>query len=172
MGRMVRPVRVKEGRSMGERGSEIIVFLVIIAGLIWAARWYFVVYKNSPTVALMNYVGAVKSSDVDLQYSMLSSSTKKSFPDKATYIDRWKMARGLQGRLVDYTITKITEKGNKAEANVSVAIRKPSQEIYQAAATSVVDHYVLVKEGAGWRIALDQCFNDIKTKAFAEDYIR
>src|SRR5689334_15370425 len=122
MARMVRPVRVKEGRSLGERGSEIIVFLLIIAGLAFGARWYFVVYKNSPTMALMNYVGALKASDVEMQYTMLSSDTKKVFPDKATYADKWKMARGLQGRLVDYTITKITETGNKAEADVSVAI--------------------------------------------------
>lgn len=169
MARTVRPVRVREGRSLGERSSEIIVFIVIIAGLVWAARWYFVVYKNSPTVALMNYVGGVKAGDVDMQYSMLSASTKQTYKDKDTYSDKWRMAQGLQGRLVDYTITKIEQKGDTAEADVNVAIRKPSQEIYQAAASNVTDHYVLVKDSDGWRVALDKCYNTIKTKEFASD---
>jgi hypothetical protein len=171
MGRMVRPARVREGRSLGERSSEIVVFLVIGAAIVWAARWYLVVYRNSPTVALMNYVGAIKSSDVDTQFKMLSSETKKNYPDKRTYADKWKMARGLQGRLVDYTITKMDEKGNTAQADVNVAIRKPSQEIYQAASTTVVDHYVLEKESTGWRVALDKCWDKIKSREFASDYV-
>ncbi len=169
MARMVRPTRVREGRSLGERSSEIIVFIVIAAGIVWAARWYFVVYKNSPTVALMNYVGAVKAGDVDTQYTMLSESTKKTYTDKDTYVDKWKMAQGLQGRLVDYTITKITEKDGVAEADVSVGIRKPSQEILQVSGSTVTDHYTLVKDPSGWRVALDKCANTIKTKEFAND---
>src|SRR5688572_29166610 len=117
MGRMVRPVRVREGRSLGERSSEIVVFIVIAVGLVWAARWYFVVYRNSPTVALMNYVGAVKAADVEKEYAMLSTPTKAVYPDVRTYRSQWNMAQGLRGRLVDYTITKIEEKGSTAEAD-------------------------------------------------------
>ena len=172
MARMVRPARVREGRSLGERSSEIVVFLIIGAALVWAARWYFVVYKNSPTVALMNYVGALKSSDVDIQYKMLSTETKKAYPDVKSYRTNVKMARGLQGRLIDYTITKIEEKGNTAEADVKVAIRKPNQEVYQAASESVTDRYILVKESGGWRIALDKCYDKIETRKFVSDYIQ
>lgn len=162
-------MRVRESRGIGEHLSEIVVFIVIVAGIIWAGRWYFVVYKNSPTVALTNYIGAVKAGDVDIQYGMLSASTKKTYTDRDMYVEKWKMARGLHGRLVDYTITKIEEKGDKASADVSVAVRKPSQEIYQAASTTVTDHYVLVKEPEGWKIALDQCWKSINTAQFAED---
>jgi hypothetical protein len=169
MARTVRPMRVREGRSLGERSSEIVVFIVIAAGLVWAARWYFVVYKNSPTVALMNYVGAVKAGDVDTQYAMLSASTKKSYPDKDKYQESWKLARGLHGRLVDYTISRIEESGDKANADVSIAVRKPGQEIYQAAATNVTDHYILVKDPEGWKVALDQSFKSINSLKYAEE---
>ena len=169
MARTMRPMRVREGRSLGERSSEIVVFIIIIAALVWGARWYFVVYRSSPTVALMNYVGAVKASDVNTQFKMLSASTKKFYPDVDSYTDKWKMARGLRGRLVDYTITKLDEKGDKATADVSVAIRKEGLEIYQAASTSVVDHYILVKDPDGWKVALDQCYKTIETQKFADD---
>jgi hypothetical protein len=161
---------VREGLGLGERSSEIFVFIVVIAALVWAGRWYFVVYKNSPTAALMEYMQAVKASDVDAQYKMLSASTKKTYTDKSAYVDKWKIARGLQGRLIDYTIGKIEQKGEQADADVSVAIRKPGQEIYQAAAETVVDHYILVKDPAGWRVALDKCFDQIKSIKYATDF--
>ena len=42
------------------------------------------------------------------------------------------------------------------------------QEIYQAAADTVKDHYVLTKEPSGWKIALDKCFDKIETRNFAD----
>lgn len=169
MARMVRPTRVREGTSFGERGSEIVVFIIIVIALIFAARWYFVIYRNSPTVALMSYIGAVKAGDVDTQYGLVSANTKKFYADKDTYVDKWKMARGLHGRMVDFTITKIEQSGDKANADVSVAVRKASQDILHVEGSNVLDHYVLVKETDGWKIALDECAKTIKTLEFAED---
>jgi hypothetical protein len=156
MARMVSPARRREGKGIGERISELAVFAAIIAAAVWAGRWYFVVHRNSPTVALMSYMGALKSGNVDTQYKMLATSSKKSFPDQETYAKDYPLAQGLTGRMVDFQITKITETGDKAEADVVVPIRKPGQELYQAAATDYQDHYVLVKETGGWKVVLEK----------------
>jgi hypothetical protein len=153
---MVSPARRREGKGIGERLSELAVFAAIIGAIIWAGRWYFVVHRNSPTVALMNYMGALKAGNVETQFSLLSSTTKKTFPDVDTYRKDYSLAQGLTGRMVDYQITKISESGDKAEADVVVPIRKPGQELYQAAATDFLDHYVLVKESGAWKVALEK----------------
>ena len=168
MARMVssRPRR-REGKGIGERIAELSVFAAAIVGLVLAGRWYFVVYRNSPTVALMNYMGALKAGNVQGQFKMVSSSTKKIFPDEDAYRDKYKMAQGLTGRMADYRIDKITETGDKAEADVTVPIRKQGQELYQAANTDFHDHYILVKESDGWKVALDK--SDIKSSAGASE---
>ncbi len=166
MSRMVSPTRRREGKGLGERLAELSVFAAALVGIFLFGRWYFVIYRNSPTVALMDFMGALKAGNVEGQYKKVASDTKKNFfPDMDTYRDKFKMAQGLTGRMSDYRIDKITETGNKAEADVTVPIRKSGQELYQAANTDYHDHYVMTKESDGWKVVLDK--SDIKSQAGA-----
>jgi hypothetical protein len=155
MGRMVSRSRPREGKGIGEFISESIIYIIIIAAVVVAGRWYFFIYLRSPSAALLKYLGASKAGDVKTQYQMISSAAKQAVGSQDVYDDRYPMAHGLGGHIVDYTIEKMTETGEKAEADVTITVRKSGQEIYQAAADKYNDHYVLRKESDAWRIALE-----------------
>lgn len=168
MARMVGRARRRQNNGMGERFTEIIIFIAIGIGLLFAARWYFVIYKNSPSVTLVNYVGAIKSGDTDVQFNLLSMKTKKIYTDKESYVSKWKMAEKLAGKMGDFTISNMVESGDKAEADVALAVRKDSASLLNVSADSYKDHYILRKENDGWKIALDECFKTIKSREAAE----
>ena len=155
MARSVRPVRRREGRGIGEILSEYFIYIVAFIGLVLLARWYFVVHLRAPSTALLSFLGAVKSGNVDRQFDLIAASTKRMWPTQRDYDRKCPIAHGLSGTLADYTITKMTDTGNKAEADVTLTIRKEGQELYQAGLSQFKDHYILLKEGGAWKIALD-----------------
>lgn len=164
MARMVSRSRPTGGKGIGERISELAVYVVIVAAVVFAARWYFVVYKNSPTYALLGYLGASKGGDVSVAYNLLTTETREMFGSHNNYDEKFPLARGYTGSLVDYKIDKITEAGNKAEADVTMTVRQSKQEIYQAGTDNYKDHFVLKKESGSWRIALTDPKTDIKSQ--------
>src|SRR5262245_1416129 len=106
MARMVSRPRRREGTGIGERLAEYSIFIIALVAIGLAARWYFVVYRHSPTYTLLQYLAAIKSGDPETQYNIISAGTKQSFSSKSNYADKWKSAQGFRGRLTDYTITK------------------------------------------------------------------
>ena len=155
MARTMRPVRRREGRGIGEIMSEYFIYVVAFIGLLLVARWYFFVHLRSPQTALLSFLGAVKSGNVDRQYDLISASARQSWPTKKAYDDKCPLAHGLSGRLAEYTIDKLTDSGQRAEADVTLAVRKTGQELYQAGSDKYKDHYVLLKENGSWKVALD-----------------
>lgn len=156
MARIVGRKQIREGRGLGERLTEVIVWIAIIAGIIYGARWYFTVYLVSPRTILSKYLGYVKAGNPEAQYGYLANSTKGILPTQAAFEKEWKGARGFAGRISDYSITSITETGSDAKLTVSVGVTKPGQELYQAAADSFKDVYVMRKEASGWRVVLEK----------------
>ena len=165
MSRVVARARHREGRGIGEILAESFIYIVIAAILAFAGHRYFLVYLKSPTAALLKYLGASKSGDVNTQYALLTESAKSRFRSKDEYDDKFPLAHGLTGRVIDYKIDKITETGDKAEADVTISIRKGGQELYQASADTTSDHYVLKKDADGWKLALDA--SALKSTSFA-----
>ena len=155
MARSIRPARRREGRGIGEIMSEYFIYVVAVIGLLLLARWYFFVHLKAPQTALLSFLGAVKSGNVDKQYDLISSSAKQAWPSQQEYDNKCPLAHGLSGRLAEYTITKLTDSGEKAEADVTLAIRKTGEELYQAGTDKFNDHYVLQKEGGAWKVALN-----------------
>jgi hypothetical protein len=155
MARMVSRPRYREGRGLGERLSEVIVFIVIAVGIALAVRWYLFIYLRAPGTALGNFVAATKAGNVEGQYQLLASSTKMLFPSRKEYTEKWKMAQGVAGRLTTYTIRNVVETGDKATADVTVAIRKAGQELIQIDADTFSDRYVLQREPDGWKVVLE-----------------
>jgi len=157
MARYVSRPQIREGRGLGERFTEILVVLVILAGLGWGAKWYFVDYRNSASFALQSYMGALKAGNAATQYELLADSTKKSlYRSLATYEDRYAPARNFQGRLVDYVLSQPTGSGDSRECDVKVAVRRPDQNLLQTSSDSYTDHYVLTHEAKGWRVVLEK----------------
>jgi hypothetical protein len=167
MSRIVGRRQIREGRGLGERLAEILVYIIILAAVIWGGRWYFVVFRNSPKVALGRYLGLLKSGDSKAQYEILSASSKQFFPTRAAYEDKWRSAQNLAGRVAGWEFETIRESGDKAEITAVVNVRRAGQELYQAASDPYKDEYVLLKEGGGWKIALDQ--SRIKSAEAATD---
>lgn len=155
----MRPVARRRGYSdgpgLGERLSEVVVFILIACALVYAGRWYFMVYRQSPGVALNNYLHAVKAGNVESQYSMLAAKTVKYFPSQDKYESQFPASRELAGRLAKWEVLTTTTKGDTTEIKALVAVRKSGQELYQASAETFNDTYILRKENGQWRIALD-----------------
>lgn len=156
MSRMVARRQIREGRSLGERLTELVVWIVIVGALIWGARWYFVVYRNSPKVALNAFLGHVKAGDAKAQYEMLSAQNKAFFGSVGRFETNWPASRDLAGRVASWQIKDAKEEGDKAIVDVIVHIRRPGQALYEAASDPYNDRWVLVREAEGWKIALDQ----------------
>jgi hypothetical protein len=162
---MVSRSRKKEGTGIGERLAESAVFIAILAVAAFAARWYFFVYQKSPQVAIQSFFGAMNSGNVDGQYALLSADSKTNWKTKDDYDDKSPLAHGFSARITNNTITKLTEAGDKAEADVTINIRKnvgdqssalPGSSLTQSGTDSYNDHLVLVKESSGWKMALNQ----------------
>jgi hypothetical protein len=166
MARIVGRKRIREGRGIGERLTELVVYVVLVAGAIYGVRWYFFEYLRSPKVAMARYLGYVKSGDVKAQYEMLAGSSKRYFSSASEYEDKWAPARGLTGRLANWEIEPVSERGDRVEVKAVLNIRKPGQELYQAASDPYTDRYVLVKEKDGWKVALDK--SDVKSASSAK----
>lgn len=156
MARIVGRQRIREGRSLGERLSEIVVYVLIVAGLVWAARWYFVVYRHSPSVVLGRYLGLVKAGDAQAQFAMLSDRSKAYFGSAKQYEEKWPHGNDLAGRVAGWEMGTVKESGDRAEIPVVLRVRPLGQALYQAASEPYNDVYVLVREAGEWKIALEQ----------------
>jgi|DewCreStandDraft_4_1066084.scaffolds.fasta_scaffold40736_2 hypothetical protein len=169
MGRTIRArPRYREGRGIGERLAEIVVYVVVVAALIAGARWYFVVYRNSPSPLLSRYIGAVNAGNVEEQFRLLSEETRQRFGSLSRYENQWKPARNLTGRISNFVILSMKEDGPKAEATVRLKIRDAGQELYIATTKTYTDQYVLRKEGDGWRVALHESWDRLESRKPAE----
>jgi hypothetical protein len=155
MGRTLSRSRPRQGKGVGEFISESIIYIIVIAAVVVAGRWYFFVYQRSPSAALLRFLGASKAGDVKTQYDMISSAAKQAVGSQDKYDDNYPLAHGLGGHIQDYKIEKLTEAGESAEADVTMTVRKAGQEIYQAGADNFNDHFVLKKENDAWKIALE-----------------
>ncbi len=154
----------QERRPHGEKYVEYAVFVALAIAAFFIGKWYFVVYKHSPSVALVAYVAAIKSGDTDEQYKMLDAKTRTFYTDKSTYVQKWPMSANLAGKMGDFTVSNMTESGDKAEADVAVSVRKGGDGLLNISSDTYSDHYILKKESDGWKIALSDCYNKIKSQ--------
>ncbi len=154
MSRMVSRPRSREGRGLGEKLSESMVFIVIAVGIVLAARWYFVVYLRSPGYALGNYIGAMGRGKTDEQFELLAAETKKRYGSEREYRRKWQLSNGISARLKDYKIGEFKLNGETAEADVVIDVQQSGQKLYEAGSKSFSDHYVMQREGGKWKVDL------------------
>ncbi|MCS6776385.1 MAG: hypothetical protein RMJ43_05800 [Chloroherpetonaceae bacterium] len=143
--------------------SEVIVIVAVIAGIFYAARWYFVIYKNSPGYVLGQYLGAIKAGNVVEQYALIDRSDKeKYYPTRQIYERDAPQARGYTARIADVKMGKeqIDPKNpNIATIDVGLTVRGTAagQQLYQTSSENVEDQYVLRKDSEGkWKVWLER----------------
>ncbi len=153
--------RIRGG--LGEKLAELLIWIVIIAAIVWGIHWWFYVYPDTPGYALKSFIGAVNDGNPSKQYVWIAKSSKFYFPTEQVYKSKFPLARGLADRISSYHIIKITtspyksaQGTEKAEADVSVGIMKLNQKLYQDKTTPYTDQYFLIKQPDGWRIVLEK----------------
>ncbi len=166
---MTRP-RYRDSATTGMKISEYIVIIIAIALLAAGARYYFVVYRNSPGYALGEYLAAIKRGDVTTQYDLIDNSDKREWcPRQSDYEKSAPQAHGYTERISAVRITNEQidpNKPNLATVDAEVSIRKSGQEVYQADAETYTDHYKLRKDKDGrWKVWLKgSVINMLKAK--------
>lgn len=149
--------------GLGEKLAEFLIWIIIIAAIVWGAHWWFFVYPNSPGYALKAFIGAVNDGNPSKQYVWIAKSSKLYFPTEQVYKSKFPLAQGLADRINSYHIIKVTtspykspQGTEKAVAQVSVAIMNLNQKLYQDKSTSYTDQYFLIKQPDGWRVVLEK----------------
>ena len=162
MSRMVGRSRPRES-FMRIQFSEVIVMVAVVAGIIYGARWYFVTYRNSPGYLLGEYLGAVKSGNVEDQYALIDNADKEAnYPTRKTYERAAPQARGYTARISDVKMGKEQidpNKPNLATLDVSISVRSSAsgQQLYQSGTQTVEDQYKLRKDSNGkWKVWLSE----------------
>src|SRR5579871_5916364 len=103
MARVVGRTTIREGVGTGMKLSESAIFIAVAIALVIGLRWYFVVYKNSPGVALGEYLGGIKAGNVERQYAMIDDSDKQFLPSQKDYA-KLPMARGYTERFTNISM--------------------------------------------------------------------
>jgi hypothetical protein len=162
MSRIVGRSRQRES-FMRIQFSEVIVMVAVVLAIAFAARWYFVVYRNSPGYTLGEYLAAIKAGNVEEQYALIDSADKqKFFPTRKLYERDAPQARGYTARISDVKIGKEQidpKKPNIATLDVHITLRggASGQQLYQTSSQAVDDQYKMRKDNQGkWKVWLDQ----------------
>ena len=161
MARVIGRSKIRENVGPGLRLPEIIVFIIIIAAVVMGVRYYFFVYRTSPSFALGEYLAAIKSGKVDQQYDLLDGSDKKKWSLKE-YEEQAPQAHGYTARIADVKMDdpKIDpKKPNIATVDVTVTIRKQSegQALYQQSSDDYKDNFTMKQDSEGkWRVLISR----------------
>lgn len=156
-----------EGAGTGMKLSETGIFIAMGVIAIFATYWYFAIYKHSPGVALNEYIGAIKSGNVEKQYAMLDAADKQALPTAKDYEDKCQQARGYTERVIGVTLDKPVPDAKDPDPqhpttvsiNATISVRgmagknlTDNGEIAQA-----TDKYVLHKDAEGnWKVMLSK----------------
>src|SRR5689334_1801578 len=104
MARMVSRRPTQEKKGIGDFISESIIWIIVIAALLFAGRWYFFVYRASPGFALQGFITAIKNGDYKSQYSSLTADSQSKYGSAGSYGDKARIAHGLAARIQNFSI--------------------------------------------------------------------
>jgi hypothetical protein len=164
MAKLHRRFRPRQRDGTKIRPSEAVVILLILAGSVYAGRYYFLVYRRSPQFVVESYLGAVKSGRVERQYQLIDDTDRQSlFPTQADYEKKAPQAHGYTERVTNVSVVdaKVNPKQpDWAVVDTAVSLRGSAagKALYQEGGTTEYkDRYVLHKDGKGdWKILLSQ----------------
>jgi hypothetical protein len=156
-----------EGAGTGMKLSETGIFIAMGIIAVFAIYWYFTVYKHSPGVALNEYIGAIKSGNVEKQYAMLDAADKQMLPSEKEYEEKCKQARGYTERIIGVTLGKAVPDAKdpdpqhpttvSIEATVSVRGQAGKNLTDNGETAQATDKYVLHRDAEGnWKVVLSK----------------
>jgi hypothetical protein len=148
--------------------AELIVMIAIVVGIAFAARYYFVVYRNSPGYALSSYLGSINHGNVESQYSLVDATDKqKFFPTRRDYEQHAPQAYGYVARIQSFNLTE--PKPDPKNPNlVSIKVRIDVRGSLSGTAGGISglksnadqtldDEYTLRKDDEGkWKVVLSR----------------
>jgi hypothetical protein len=161
MARVVGRSTVREGIATSTKLSESAVFIAIAIALLLGARWYFVVYKNSPGVALGEFLGGIKAGNVERQYAMIDDSDKQILPSQKDY-GKMQWARGYTERIANISmLPEVKDLKDPdivtVEATLNVRGAAGKDLLQQGESTAATDKYTLRKDKDGhWKVWLQK----------------
>jgi hypothetical protein len=141
--------------------SESAVFIAVAIALVIGLRWYFVVYKNSPGVALGEFIGGIKAGNVERQYAMIDDSDKQFLPTAKDY-EKLPMSHGYTERITNVSMlpeVKDLKDPDVVTIETTLGVRGAAgKDLLQSGdATTVTDKYTLHKDKDGhWKVWLQK----------------
>ncbi len=142
--------------------SETGIFIVLgIIGLL-ALKYYFVDYKHSPGYVLGQYIGAIKSGNVEAQYALVDDKDKKELTTARKYENACKWARGYTERIMGSNFAKPVPDPKAPDtlsimATVQMRGQAGKELTDNGSVVTVIDKYVLHKDASGaWKVLLSQ----------------
>ena len=166
MARVVGRSRVQEGTGSGMKLSETAIFIAIGIALVLGARWYFVVYRNSPGVALGEFIGGIKAGSVEKQYALIDDADKQKWPSQKDY-DKVPLAHGYTERISSVSLApevkdqKDPDNVVTIEATLGVRGQAGKDLLDNGEAKTVTDKYVMRKDKDGhWKVWLSKAAPD------------
>jgi len=161
MARVVGRTTIREGVGSGMKLSESAVFIAVAIALVIALRWYFVVYKASPGVALGEFLGGVKAGNVERQYAMIDDSDKQQVPTQKDF-EKLPFVHGYTERFTNITMLPEVKDPKNADVvtiSATIGVRGAAGKdlLQQGEATTVTDTYTLRKDKDGhWKVWLQK----------------
>jgi hypothetical protein len=162
---MARVVSRRRPQSEGQYGikfTEIIVILLVLAGIGGLVK-YYMDYRKSPSFALQNYFAAVKGGDVKAQYDLLDDQDKADyFPTKKDYSQKYSQSHGYTERVQNVTIEAAPVNPTTTEVTLNTTVQilanSTGKELYQAGSSNgFTDNYVMRKGKDGmWKLVLSK----------------
>lgn len=162
-----RPVKDHNGMKVGP--AEFVTMAAIVFAVLAGVRYYFVVYRQSASYIVGQYMSAVRSGNAEAQYALLDDGDKRAFfPTQQDYAKNAPQAQGYSSRISDVKLTEEKpDPGKPAFAIVDavIAIRglAEGKALYQSAdVKSYPDRYLLHKsENGEWKLVLSQSAQEI-----------
>jgi len=161
MARVVGRSRIQDGSGSEMKLSEVAIFVAVGIALLLAGRWYFVVYRNSPGVALGEFLGGVKAGSVERQYAVIDDADKQAWPTQKDY-DKEPIAHGYTERIMSTSIaSEVKDPKDPDVVNIeaTVGVRGPAgKELLDNGDTkTATDTYTLRKDKDGhWKVWLSK----------------
>lgn len=159
MARIMSKSRPAVEGSTGIKFSEIIVIAFAIAGVVIGVRAYLD-YRHGPTFALSEFVGAIKSGNVENQYALIDENDKKNhFPTRHDYARLETISHGYTERIENTTYGPEQKSGDdRVTIPMTNTLRATSagKALYEnGQAKSYSDKIVMRRNSDGnWRVLL------------------
>src|SRR5579862_4598752 len=162
MARVIGRTRQRSVYGSQMKLSEMAIFIAAVIGIVLAARWYFMVYRHSPGVALGHFLGAIKAGEGQQQYELIDEMDKQAIPTEKDY-QKLPIAQGYVERITSVDLAEAVpdpKNPDMVTIKATLGVRGSSQgkQLYETGGgEAATDTYTMHKDKDGeWKVLLSQ----------------